>query len=59
MRMNLDQKGRLAHVEVRKPNNEITKAWLNSDAKALGIIAKGVELQHQTKIRFASRAMHA
>ncbi|ETN00095.1 hypothetical protein PPTG_24310 [Phytophthora nicotianae INRA-310] len=51
--------GLLAHIEVVKPENEITEARLVSDAKALGIIAQGVELQHQTKIRFATRALQA
>ena len=30
-----------------------------NDAKALGIIAQGVELQHQTKVRFSTRAIEA
>lgn len=59
MRMTLARKGLLAHVQVVKPENEITEAWLTNDAKALGIIAQGVELQHQTKIRTATRAMEA
>ena len=59
MRVTLARKGLLAHVEVVKPENEVTEAWLVSDAKALGIIAQGVEIQHQTKIRSATRAMHA
>lgn len=59
MRMTLARKGLLAHVEVVKPESDITEAWLINDVKALGIIAQGVEIQHQTKIRSASRAMHA
>ncbi|GMF22453.1 unnamed protein product [Phytophthora lilii] len=59
MRMTLARKGLLAHVEVVKSENEITEAWLVSDAQELGIIAQGVELQHQTKIRAATRAMQA
>ncbi|CEG49229.1 putative polyprotein [Plasmopara halstedii] len=39
--------------------NEITEAWLVNDAKTLGIIAQGVEIQHQTKIRSASHAREA
>uniref|UniRef100_A0AAV1VA34 Retrotransposon Copia-like N-terminal domain-containing protein n=1 Tax=Peronospora matthiolae TaxID=2874970 RepID=A0AAV1VA34_9STRA len=39
MRMTLARKGLLAHVEVVKPELEITKAWLFNDAKALRIIA--------------------
>ncbi|KAG3170464.1 hypothetical protein PI124_g352 [Phytophthora idaei] len=42
-----------------KPESEIAEAWLINDAKAMGIIAQGVELQHQTKIRSATRAMEA
>ena len=59
MRMPLARKCLLAHVEVVKPENEVTEAWLVSDAKSLGIIAQGVEIQHQTKIRSATRAVHA
>uniref|UniRef100_A0AAV1VJH2 CCHC-type domain-containing protein n=1 Tax=Peronospora matthiolae TaxID=2874970 RepID=A0AAV1VJH2_9STRA len=59
MRMSLTRKGLLAHVEVVKPESEITEAWLVNDAKALGIIAQGVELQHQTKIRSSTRAIQA
>ena len=59
MRMTLARKGLLAHVEVVKHENEVTEAWLVSDAKALGIIVQGVEIQHQTNIRSATRAMHA
>uniref|UniRef100_A0AAV1U700 Uncharacterized protein n=1 Tax=Peronospora matthiolae TaxID=2874970 RepID=A0AAV1U700_9STRA len=58
MRMTLARKGLLAHLEVVKPELEITGAWLINYAKALGIIAQGVELQHQTKIRSATRAIH-
>ncbi|KAG4059635.1 hypothetical protein PC123_g5448 [Phytophthora cactorum] len=49
----------LAQVEVAKPENEVTEAWLVKDTKAPGIIAQGVELQHQTKSRSATRAMQA
>uniref|UniRef100_A0AAV1TLZ0 Polyprotein n=1 Tax=Peronospora matthiolae TaxID=2874970 RepID=A0AAV1TLZ0_9STRA len=59
MRMSLARKGLLAHVEVVKAESEITEAWLVNDAKALGIIAQGVELQHQTKIRSSTRAIQA
>ncbi|OWZ19016.1 hypothetical protein PHMEG_0006804 [Phytophthora megakarya] len=59
MRMTLARKGLLAHVQVVKLESEITEAWLVNDAKALAIIAQGVELQHQTKIRSAVRAMEA
>uniref|UniRef100_A0AAV1UF22 Polyprotein n=1 Tax=Peronospora matthiolae TaxID=2874970 RepID=A0AAV1UF22_9STRA len=57
MRMTLARKGILAHVEVVKL--EITEAWLINAAKALGIIAQGEKLQHHTKIRSATRAIHA
>ena len=46
-------------LKIFNPENEITEAWLISDAMALGIIAQGVELYDQTKIRSATRAMHA
>ncbi|CEG47936.1 polyprotein [Plasmopara halstedii] len=42
-----------------KEESDITEAWLVNDAKALGIIAQGVETQHQTKIPSATRAMEA
>ncbi|OWY97971.1 LOW QUALITY PROTEIN: polyprotein, partial [Phytophthora megakarya] len=59
MRMTLARKGLLSHVEVVKQESEETEAWLTRDAKALGIIAQGVELQPQTKLRSVSRAMQA
>ncbi|KAE8983908.1 hypothetical protein PR002_g23112 [Phytophthora rubi] len=59
MRMTLARKGLLAHVQGVKVESEITEAWLVNDAKALGITAQGVELQHQTKIRSATRAIEA
>ena len=59
MRMTLARKGLLGHITVLKDENDITKAWLVNDAKALGIIAQGVEIQHQTKIRSATRAIEA
>ena len=59
MRMTLARKGLLGHITVLKDENDITEAWLVNDAKALGIIAQGVEIQHQTKIRSATRAMEA
>ncbi|ETK84679.1 hypothetical protein F441_10893 [Phytophthora nicotianae CJ01A1] len=51
--------GRLAQVKVVKPENEITETWFVHVAKALGIIAQGVKLQHQTKIWNTTRAMVA
>uniref|UniRef100_A0AAV1UQT2 CCHC-type domain-containing protein n=1 Tax=Peronospora matthiolae TaxID=2874970 RepID=A0AAV1UQT2_9STRA len=59
MRMTLARKGLLVHVQFIKKEEEMTDAWLFNDAKALGIIAQGIELQHQTKIRSATTAMHA
>ncbi|OWY98633.1 polyprotein [Phytophthora megakarya] len=59
MRMTLARKGLHSHVEVVKRESEETEVWLTRDAKALSIIAQGVELQHQTKIRSATRAMQA
>ncbi|KAE9332807.1 hypothetical protein PR003_g14330, partial [Phytophthora rubi] len=59
MRMMLARKGLLAHVQDVKAEGDITEAWLVNDAKALGIIAQGVELQHQTKIRSATGAIQA
>ncbi|OWZ19136.1 polyprotein [Phytophthora megakarya] len=59
MRMTLARKGLLSHVEVVKRESEETEVWLTRDTKALSIIAQGVERQHQTKIRSATRAMQA
>ena len=59
MRMTLAREGLLGHIMAVKDENDITDAWLVNDAKALGIIAQGVEIQHQTKIRSATRAMDA
>ncbi|OWZ00990.1 polyprotein, partial [Phytophthora megakarya] len=59
MHLTLARKGLLSHVEVVKQESEETEVWLTSDAKALGIITQGVELQHQTKIRSVTRAMQA
>ncbi|KAE8906867.1 hypothetical protein PF007_g22869 [Phytophthora fragariae] len=59
MRMTLARKVLLAHVQDVKAEGDITEAWLVNDAKALGIIAQGVELQHQTKVRSATRAIQA
>ena len=50
MRMTLARKGLLGHVKAFKDESDVTEAWLINDAKALGIIAQGVEVQHQTKI---------
>lgn len=59
MRMTLARKGLVGHIMAVKEESDVTEAWLVNDAKALGIIAQGVEIQHQTKIRSASRAIEA
>ncbi|GMF32516.1 unnamed protein product [Phytophthora fragariaefolia] len=59
MRVMLAHKGLLAHVEEVNVESEITEAWHVNDAKALGIIAQGMELQHQVKIPSARRAIEA
>jgi hypothetical protein len=46
-------------VQEVKVVSEITEAWLVNDVKALDIIAQGVERQHQTKIRSATRTIQA
>lgn len=56
MRMTLARKGLLGHVQIAKAEQDIDDAWLLNDAKAMGIIAQGIELQHQTKIRACSTA---
>ncbi|GMF50844.1 unnamed protein product [Phytophthora fragariaefolia] len=53
------RKGLLEHVQEAQVESEITEACLVNDAKALGIIAQGVEPQQQTKIRSATRAIEA
>ncbi|KAE8880362.1 hypothetical protein PF003_g35514 [Phytophthora fragariae] len=58
MRMTLARKGLLAHVQDVKAEADVTEAWLVNDAKAL-VSSQGVELQHQTKIRSATRAILA
>ncbi|CEG40193.1 putative polyprotein [Plasmopara halstedii] len=42
-----------------KEESDVTEDWLLNDAKALGIIAQGVEIEHQTKVWSATRAMEA
>ena len=53
------RKGPLGNVMALKDESDVTEAWLINNAKALGIIAQGVEVQHQTKIRSATRAIEA
>ena len=50
MRMTLAKKGLLAHAQIVKLEAEITDAWMLNDMKALGIIARIVSLERQTKI---------
>ena len=59
MSMTLARKGLLGHVMAFNDKSDVTDTWLINDAKALGIIAQGVEVQHQTKIRSATRAIEA
>ena len=59
MRMTLARKELLTHVQVMKPEAEITETWMYNGMKDLGIIALGVSLEHQTKIRSATPAIQA
>ena len=46
MRMTLARKGLLGYVMAFKDESDVTEAWLINYAKALGIIAQEVEIQH-------------
>lgn len=59
MRMLLARKELIAHVDSMKPVAEWTEEWRTKDMKALAIIAQGVEVEHQTKIRSAITAKQA
>lgn len=59
MRMTLARKGLLAHVQMVKREEEMTHTWLFNVAKTLETIVQDIELQHQTKTRSTSMAMHA
>ncbi|KAF1336396.1 Integrase catalytic core protein, partial [Globisporangium splendens] len=59
MRMTLARKGLADHLVVVKTEAEETEAWRVSDMKALGIIAQGLEVVHQSKIRAARTAKEA
>jgi hypothetical protein len=59
MRMHLARKGLLAHIEVPKADAEMTSEWMENDMKALGIIAMGIAVEHQGKIRAAATALQA
>ncbi|CAH0493534.1 unnamed protein product [Peronospora farinosa] len=59
MRMTLARKGLLAHIQMVKPEAEMTEAWVINDMKALGLIAQGIAVEHHTKIRSATTAIQA
>ena len=59
MRMTLERKGLLAHVQVVKNPAEVTEAWMLNDMKALGLIAQGVAVEQHTNIRLATSAIMA
>lgn len=55
--MTLTREGLLAHLQMEKNSLEITEAWLLNYMKAFGLIAKGVTVEHHTKIRSATSAI--
>ncbi|KAF1313844.1 Integrase catalytic core protein, partial [Globisporangium splendens] len=57
MRMTLAKKGLLEHIVVEKTGGD--EEWKVKDMKAFAIIAQGVQLEHQTKIRRANTAKQA
>ncbi|CAI5730571.1 unnamed protein product [Peronospora farinosa] len=59
MRMTLARKGLLSHIQMVKPEAEMTEAWVINDMKALGLIAQGIAVEHHTKIRSATTAIQA
>ncbi|OWZ01945.1 Integrase, catalytic core protein [Phytophthora megakarya] len=59
MRMTLEGKVLLAHVQVVKDPEAMTVAWLLNDMKALGLTAQGVSVEHHTKIRSARKGLLA
>lgn len=59
MRMTLARKGLFEHTVEIKAEAERTKEWRVADMKALALIARGVQVQHQAKIRGAGTAMEA
>ena len=42
-----------------KDSSKITVGWLLNDLKALGLIARGISLEHHTKSRSGTSALHA
>lgn len=59
MRMKLARKGLLIHIIKEVKENEMTDSWRVLDLKAFAIIAQGIEVEHQSKIRNAQAAKHA
>lgn len=59
MRMTLARKGLADHLVVVTTEAEVTEAWRVSDMKALAIIAQGLEVVHQSKVRAARTAKEA
>ncbi|CAI5706252.1 unnamed protein product [Peronospora farinosa] len=59
MRMTLARKGLLAHIQMVKPEAEMTEAWVINDMKALKLIAQGIAGEHHTKILSATTAIQA
>ena len=56
MKMTLARKGLLEHILEVKSEQEMTEDWKVKDMKAFAIIAQGIEVKHQTKIRHARTA---
>ena len=59
MRMTLARKGLLDHIMIVKHEHEWTEDWRVKDMKAFAIIAQGIEVEHQSKIRQAVTAKQA
>ena len=59
MRMMLARKGLIDHIIAEKGEVENSDEWRRMDMKAFAIIAQGVEVEHQSKIRNASTAREA
>lgn len=59
MRMTLARKGLLEHITVVKTSEEASNEWKVNDQKAYAIIAQGIQVVHQSKIRGTSTAKEA
>ncbi|KAJ0389295.1 hypothetical protein P43SY_011789 [Pythium insidiosum] len=59
MRMTLARKGLVDHIAIVKAENEWNDDWRAKDMKAFAIIAQGIEVEHQSKIRGANTAKQA